>query len=93
MTETIKELRAQWADGSLSSAQVDDLLTRLASAESRAVRAVAEIARLRAMVPQPCPAEDCVGGTLIHDNGFRSPCPTCQGVGSLPAPVATKGGE
>ena len=39
MAETIQSLRAQWADGSLSSAQVDDLIDRLASAESRAERA------------------------------------------------------
>ena len=97
--EQIKALREALSSAIESvrryAAATDDMLTRLASAESRAERAEAEVARLTAAMPSArvaavietmCRAEHDAGvGDYVRD--------VADWLSRLPAPVATKESE
>lgn len=52
----------------------------LAEAHARVKKCEAELARKLTR----CPNEDCVHGTVYHDNGMRAKCYQCQGRGFVP---------
>ena len=87
MSETIQSLRAQWADGSLSSAQVDDLLTRLASAESRAERGERSLATVDAVLNVVGADDDCrrLMLTSIRDRAERAEAEVARLTAAMPS--------
>lgn len=52
----------------------------LAEAHARIKECEAQLARKLTR----CPSEDCVHGTVYHDNGMRAKCYQCQGRGYVP---------